>query len=90
MITVPVYAAEEIIITGLVGDKVLIQIDSKNHVLPESERSPEGVKIIAIDHDRRRVTLDVNGEEQVHPVDISSRRGNKGHLAWLDGQMSAH
>jgi len=72
----PALAADEITITGLIGDKVLIQIDGKNHIIPEGESSPEGVKIVEIDHDKRRVILDINGEEKTYPLDISGRRGS--------------
>ena len=50
-------------------------VDGKNLVMREGESTADGVKVIAIDHDKKRVTLDVNGEENSYPLDMTGNRG---------------
>jgi aspartyl protease family protein len=71
-----VFAVEDITVTGLIGTKAIIQINGKSHVIAEGESSHEGVRVVAIDHSMRRVTLDVNGEEKTYPLDLSGKLGN--------------
>lgn len=68
-------ATEDIVVTGLIGNKVIIIINGKNYVIPEGESSPNGVKVVSIKHDERKVVLSVNGEENIYPLDISGNRG---------------
>lgn len=70
-----VLAVEDITVTGLIGTKVIIQINGKSHIIPEGESSPEGVRVVAIDHNMRRVTLDVKGEVKIYPLDLSGKLG---------------
>jgi aspartyl protease family protein len=71
-----VFAVEDITVSGLIGTRAIIQINGKSHVLPVGESSPEGVKVVAIDHHKRRVTLDIGGEEKIYPLDLSGKHGN--------------
>ena len=70
-----VFAVEDIAVFGLIGEKALLRIDRVNRILPKGETSPEGVKLIAIADDKRSITLEIEGVEQIYRLGFGTDTG---------------
>ncbi|EDY86631.1 conserved hypothetical protein TIGR02281, putative [gamma proteobacterium HTCC5015] len=47
-------------LTAVLGDKVMLSVDGKNHMLSDGERTPEGILLLS--HDGERAQLQHDGE----------------------------
>lgn len=62
---VVVLAAEKISLQALFGNKAMLLVDGKRHLLAPGQSSPEGVKLIVADTIEETATIEVDGKEEV-------------------------
>jgi aspartyl protease family protein len=55
-----------IAVNGLFKNKAVLLINGKQHILSKGKKTPEGIKLLAIDGDR--VTLKIDGENRVFSI----------------------
>jgi len=53
-----VYAVESVEVQGLLGKKIVLQVDGKRHILRAGKISPEGVKVISINSEGAVLEID--------------------------------
>ena len=55
-----------IAVNGLFKNKAVLLINGKQHILSKGKKTPEGIKLVAIDGDR--VTLNIKGEDRIFRI----------------------
>lgn len=62
LVMLPALAVENVVVSGLFGDKAVLEIDGKRRVLTTGERSPEGVALIAVEGET--VVVEYDGKRE--------------------------
>jgi len=64
----PLFAIEDIAVLSLIGDKAILRIDGVHRVIHEGEETPEGLKLIAIEDDRRSIRIWIDSGVQTYQL----------------------
>ncbi len=66
--TPPAWAANDVSVVGLFGERAVVVVDGKRHVLGPGQSSPEGVRLIAVEGEG--AMLEVAGQRQHYPLGV--------------------
>lgn len=69
------FAVEDIAVMGLIADKAILKVDGKHRVVRMGETTVEGVKLVSISDDRRKVRLSIGGIEESYRLGVGTNTG---------------
>ena len=68
-----VHAMDDLAVMGIIKDKVILRIDGAHYTTKKGESPVAGVKLINIGEKRKKIILEINGEQRLYKLGHGTR-----------------